>query len=80
MKKAILTTVLLFIFTLASMFACGCQFLAGAAVGTAGTGAAYEYNAKQQLDRLEEDYKAGKITKEEYEARKKQIDEGSIIY
>jgi len=58
----------------------GCAFLTGAAVGAAGTGAAYEYNTKKQLDRLEEDYKAGNISREEYEARKKQIQAGSIIY
>ena len=58
----------------------GCEFLGGAAAGAAGTGAAYEYSAKRQMDKLEEDYEEGNITKEEYETRKKQIEEGSIIY
>jgi hypothetical protein len=62
------------------IFAGGCAFLGGAAVGAAGTGAAYEYSSKRQLDRLEEDYKAGRITREEYLSRRKQIDEGSILY
>ena len=65
---------------MAIMFAGGCAFLGGAAVGAAGTGAAYEYSAKRQLDALEEDYKSGNITREEYESRKKQIEKGSIIY
>ena len=58
----------------------GCAFLGGAALGTLGTGAAYEYNAHEQLDKLEADYKAERISRREYEARKQQIEAGSIIY
>jgi hypothetical protein len=58
----------------------GCMFLGGAALGTAGTGAAYEYNAHEQMQKLEADYKAERISQREYEARKKQIEAGSIIY
>ncbi|HDQ40054.1 MAG TPA: hypothetical protein ENN39_03375 [Desulfonatronum sp.] len=58
---------------------CG-RFLGGAAVGAAGVGAAYELRNKQQMDRLEQEYKDGKITQEEYESRKEQIRRGSIIY
>ena len=59
---------------------CSGRFLGGAAAGAVGTGAAYEISAKRQMDRLEEDYKAGRITKQEYEVRKDQIRKGSIIY
>ena len=58
----------------------GCMFLGGAAVGAAGTGAAYEYSAHEQMEKLEADYKAEKISRAEYEARKKQIEAGSILY
>lgn len=58
----------------------GCEFLGGAAVGAAGTGAGYEIRAKRQMDQLEEDFKNEKITREQYEARKKEIERGSIIY
>jgi hypothetical protein len=58
----------------------GCAFLGGAALGTVGTGAAYEYNAHQQLERLEADYRAERISRAEYEARKKQIEAGSLVY
>lgn len=34
---------------LLALVLCGCQFLGGAAVGAAGTGAAYEYQHKQAL-------------------------------
>jgi len=58
----------------------GCAFLGGAAVGATGAGAAYELNNKRQLDRLEEDFRSGRISREEYEDRRRQIDRGSIIY
>ena len=58
----------------------GCAFLGGAATGTLATGAGYEINNKRQMDKLEEDYKDEKISREEYEARKRQIEHGSIIY
>jgi hypothetical protein len=58
----------------------GCAFLGGAAVGAGGTGAAYEYQAYRQMQQLEEDYKNRKVSREEYEDRKKQIEKGSLIY
>ena len=58
----------------------GCEFVAGAATGALATGAGYEYNAKRQMDRLEDDYKNRRISREEYEDRKRQIEKGSILY
>lgn len=58
----------------------GCQFLGGAAVGAAGAGAGYEIQAKRQMDRLQEDYENERISRQEYEARKRQIEQGSIFY
>jgi len=58
----------------------GCAFLGGAALGSLATGAGYEVNNKQQLDRLEDDYRHERISRREYEARKSQIEKGSIIY
>jgi hypothetical protein len=58
----------------------GCQFLGGAATGALATGAGYEYNAKRQMDRLDEDLRAGRISREEYNDRKRQIEKGSLIY
>jgi hypothetical protein len=58
----------------------GCAFLGGAAVGALGTGAAYEYNAHSQMSKLEDDYRAERISRREYESRKSQIEKGSIIY
>ena len=71
----------LVVFLVLGMFAQqGCAFLGGAAVGSLATGAGYEINAKQQMDKLEEDYRRERISRREYETKKKQIEAGSIIY
>jgi hypothetical protein len=44
------------------------------------TGAGYEINAGRQMDQLEDDLRNERITREEYEQRKRQIESGSIIY
>jgi len=58
----------------------GCAFLGGAAVGAVGTSAGYEINAHSQMSKLENDYKTERISRREYEARKSQIEKGSILY
>lgn len=58
----------------------GCAFLGGAATGALATGAGYEINAKRQMDKLEDDYKNERISRRQYEERKKQIEAGSVIY
>ncbi len=75
MKKLMMVLVML-----VGLGQAGCEFIAGAAVGSGATGAGYEYNAYRQMQQLEEDYKNEKISRAEYEERKKQIEAGSIIY
>jgi hypothetical protein len=58
----------------------GCAFLGGAATGVLATGAGYEINAKRQVDKLEDDYRSERISRAEYEQRKRQIESGSIVY
>jgi hypothetical protein len=58
----------------------GCAFLGGAAVGALGTSAGYEINARSKMNQLEDDYKAERISRAEYESRKAQIEKGSVIY
>lgn len=72
--------VLITLIVLAALSQSGCAFLGGTATGALVTGAAYEYQAKRQMDQLEEDFKKEKISRKEYESRKKQIEAGSIIY
>lgn len=59
---------------------CSREFIGGAAVGAGGVGAAYEYQNKQALDQLESDFKAGRIDKDEYLNRKKDIQDKSLLY
>ena len=58
----------------------GCEFIGGAVVGAGATGAGYEYNAHSKMNQLEDDFKAERISRREYEARKSQIEKGSILY
>ncbi len=75
MKKLMLVLVLLI-----GVSQSGCAFLGGAAVGGLATGAGYEINAHSQMNKLDDDYKAERISRAEYQARKSQIEKGSIIY
>ena len=75
MKKLMLVLVLLIGVSQSS-----CAFLGGAAVGGLATGAGYEINAHSQMNKLDDDYKAERISRAEYQARKSQIEKGSIIY
>ena len=77
MKNYISVITLLFFMLAAS--GCSGAFWGGAASGVAGTGAGYEYNAHKQLERIESDYQAGRITKEEYNIRKDQIKDMSVF-
>jgi len=75
MKKMILAVALLLGLTQS-----GCAFLGGAAVGSLATGAGYEVNAHNQMEKLEADYRNERISRREYESRKAQIEKGSILY
>jgi hypothetical protein len=60
---------------IAPLGAPGCAaVLVGAAAG-----GGYETVQAQEMDKLEEDYKAARISKQEYEARKDQIDKSSLF-
>ena len=80
MKRGFVVFVLAALFFTNLITGCSRGMLGGAAVGAAGAGAAYEYQNKKQMDRLEEDYKAGNIDKNEYFRRKQDIESGSILY
>jgi hypothetical protein len=75
MKKLMLVLVLM-----VALGQSGCAFLGGAAVGALGTSAGYEYNAHSKMNQVEDDYKAERISRKEYEARKSQLEKGSILY
>jgi len=62
---------------LCALLSSGCLFLAGAG---AGGGAGYEYSNKRELEALERDYEAGRISKDQYLRRKEEIEERSLVY
>ena len=81
--KVLNVTTLLLTFLIAITVS-GCSSHAGSAglgvVGGAAAGAGgYEYNAKRQRDRLDEDLKSGKIDQKEYDIRMDQIKRGSLL-
>ena len=53
--------------------------LLGGVLGAGAAGGSYEYHLKRQKDRVEEDFKAGKIDQKEYEIRKDQITRDSFF-
>lgn len=59
---------------------CGNRAVTGAAVGGAAAGGAYEYQNKRALDRLEHQYESGEISRDEYERRKDEIEDRSLVY
>ncbi len=77
MKKLMLVLVLMMGL---GQWGCSGAFWGGTATGALGAGAAYEFSAYRQMNQLEEDYKAERISRAEYESRKKQIEAGSILY
>jgi hypothetical protein len=79
-KEVEMKTLMLVLVLMVALGQSGCAFLGGAAVGALGTSAGYEINAKSKMDQLESDYRAERISRKEYEARKSQLEKGSIIY
>lgn len=51
----------------------------GGVLGAGAAGGSYEYHLKRQKDRVETDFKAGKIDQKEYEIRKDQIARDSLF-
>ncbi len=74
--------ILLSIMILPLLFLSGCskEMAGGAAVGVGAAGAAYEYQNKRTMDALEEDYRAGRITEDEYNRRKEEVKNRSLVY
>ncbi len=76
MKKILGLSILLLAGTL---MGCSGAFWGGTGAGVLGAGAGYEIQADRQMKQIEEDYKNGKITQQEYEIRKDQIRKGSLL-
>jgi hypothetical protein len=55
----------------------GCAATAG---GAAGGAAGYEYSNQRALEELDADYRAGRINKNEYDQRRQDIEQRSVVY
>ncbi len=58
---------------------CSRGVIGGAALGGAGAAAAYEYQNREAMEDLNDEYERGEISREEYERRKEAIEERSLI-
>jgi len=76
MKKFLSLMVLLLGITL---MGCSGAFWGGAGAGVLGAGAGYEIQAERQMRQLDDELKSGKITQQEYDIRKDQIQRGSLL-
>lgn len=59
---------------------CSRSFVGGAAVGAGTAGVAYEVYNKEKLDDIEDDYRAGRIDREEYQRRRDEVGDRSLVY
>jgi osmotically-inducible protein OsmY len=62
-----------------SLTGCSKEVAGGAAVGAVGAGAAYEWQADKAMEDLKEEREAGKISQDEYERRKEEIEKRSLL-
>ncbi|MDZ7842000.1 MAG: hypothetical protein U5R46_14455 [Gammaproteobacteria bacterium] len=60
--------------------ACAPRHVAGGLMGGAAVGGAYEYKNKRALDRLERQRANRSISDREYQRRRQEIDDRSLIY
>jgi hypothetical protein len=58
----------------------GCQFTGGAGSWNGATVASYESSSHHRMNQVEDDYRANRITRRDYETRKGQIEIGAIHY
>ena len=61
------------------LLASGERGLLGGVLGVGAVGGSYEYHLKRQKDRVEADFKAGKIEQKEYDIRKDQVSKDSFF-
>jgi hypothetical protein len=57
-----------------------CQFVGGTASGNKTPVSRYDSNSHYQMNQLEEDYRAQRISRRDYENRKGQLEIGFILY
>ncbi len=59
---------------------CSNRAAVGTAVGAGVAGIGYEAYNKKRIEDNEEDFREGRITREQYEKRKHEIEDRSVVY
>ncbi|MDH3280462.1 MAG: hypothetical protein OEQ18_04960 [Gammaproteobacteria bacterium] len=80
MIRSKVNVIALIIVALSLVTGCSKKAVLGGAAGAAAVGGAYEYQNKRALQDLDNEFKAGKISSEEYERRKREIEKRSVVY
>jgi len=76
--RNVMMSLLVALFTVGTV---ACASKAGnVAIGAGAAGAAYEYSNKEQIESLDRDLQQGKISKEEYDRRRAEIEKRSAVY
>jgi len=75
----IVTGLFMLMLLVAIQTGCSGAFWGGTGAGALGAGAGYEIQAQRQMNQLDEDLRNGKITQQEYDIRKDQIEKGSLL-
>jgi len=73
------TGLLVVLLLAATQMGCSGAFWGGTGAGALGAGAGYEIQAERQMRQIDDDLASGKITKQEYNIRKDQIEKGSLL-
>lgn len=79
MKKLIIPVLLLIPLALGGCSTKTGSAAAGALGGAAAGGGAYEYRLHREMQRIEDDHKAGKMDDKEYQIRKDQVQRLQLI-
>lgn len=79
MKLTLPTVIVLAVVGLAGCDSSGGSAILGGVAGAAAGGGGYEYHLKQQRDRVEADYRDGKIDRREYDIRIDQLNRDSLL-
>ncbi len=80
MFKSKVNGIALVVICLSLLAGCSKKAVLGGAAGAAAVGGAYEYQNKRALDDLDKALEAGRISSEEYDRRKREIEKRSVVY
>lgn len=80
MKTRILALLTVLTMAVVATSACTKRQAVGTAVGAGAAGIGYEAYNKKRIEDNEDDFREGKITRKEYERRKDELEDRSVVY